>query len=47
MESGFNVRVAKFREPGFNHPGIKQLLRESLDMLPCISLYADAVPITG
>ena len=37
--AGFNPYYAKFRE-GVN----KQILRESLDVLPCLSLYTDLLP---
>jgi predicted SAM-dependent methyltransferase len=54
MESAmFDARVVPFRsnskEPGIEclHDGLNQILCETLDMLPCLSLYVDAIPLLG
>lgn len=44
-ESGWIPHKASFRYTKI--PQIQQILRETLDMLPCLSLYVDAVPNVG
>ncbi len=49
-EAGWIGKVTAFREvaPDFRtNENLKQILRETLDMHPAISLYVDAVPIVG
>lgn len=52
-DAGFIAREAHFRcnrtamdfkDPIGGHPGLQQILRETLDVLPCCSLYVVAVP---
>lgn len=42
-DAGFVPTVAAFRSC-LQHPGSRQILRETLDMHPSLSLYVDAVP---
>jgi hypothetical protein len=46
-EAGFEGRQAEFRKAAFDHPGCHQILRETLDCLPSLSLYVDAVPMVA
>lgn len=49
--AGFEARVSPFRQTEFVGTGheaaFRQLLRESTDGFPCLSLYVDAVPRVG
>lgn len=42
-KAGFRAVIASFRHTEVDP--VEQILRETLDMLPCLSLYVDAVPI--
>lgn len=47
-EAGFFARKSSFRSIGASaHPGLKQIIRETIDGFPCLSLYVDAVPNLG
>lgn len=44
-QAGFEPAVAKFRVAAFNRPGGHQIVQETLDMFPELSLYVDATPL--
>ena len=51
-EGGWEGKPTSFRKFAFGdypygHSGLSQILRETLDMLPCLSLFCDAVPRVG
>lgn len=46
-EAGWEAVRVKHREWGFNRTGCQQILKETLDMLPCLSLYVEAIPRVG
>lgn len=46
-QAGFQAKPTHFRKTGFPHPGCEQILRESLDMHPALSLFVDAIPNLG
>lgn len=45
-ESNLVPYITSFRKPGTDHPGLKQILKESLDMFPEHSIYVDCLPKT-
>ena len=46
-DAGFNSFQAYFRKPYSDDIRSKQILHETLDLLPCLSLYVDALPQVG
>ena len=50
-QAGFDSQVTHFRMHGDfngkNHPALRQILTETLDNFPCISLYVDAIPFVS
>lgn len=42
--AGWAPAIAQFRKPALVNDGLRQILRETLDTLPSLSLYVDAVP---
>lgn len=43
-EAGFAAKPTSFRKEGFAGAMTSQILRETLDCFPCLTLYVDAVP---
>lgn len=45
-QAGFSATISEFRS-SIDHPGSKQILRETIDMLPCLALVVDATPLVA
>lgn len=46
-DAGFKAICAGFRQPGFDHDGCRQILRETVDVGVSHSLFAAAIPAIG
>lgn len=46
-QAGWTPYLTDFRKPGADHPVLKQMQKECLDMLPGLTLFVDCLPVVG